>query len=117
VEQAEASVTLANVTDARTATLAGQGWASKQNADQTRAGMLTATASLAAAQAKVKVAEANITAQQAIHNARTFHILFRILYSNQLILRLFIRKHFLKFLLPDRILPILIAMVFLTRGI
>lgn len=65
VEQAKASVTLANVTDARTATLAGQGWASKQNADQTRAGMLTATASLAAAQAKVKVAEAKITAQQA----------------------------------------------------
>ena len=65
VEQAKANVTLANVTDARTATLAGQGWASKQNADQTRAGMLTATASLAAAQAKVKVAEANITAQQA----------------------------------------------------
>ncbi|MGU3474628.1 efflux RND transporter periplasmic adaptor subunit [Methylobacterium sp. D48H] len=68
VEQAKANVTLANVTDARTATLAGQGWASKQNADQTRAGMLTATATLAAAQAKVKVAEANITAQQATVN-------------------------------------------------
>ena len=65
VEQAKANVTLANVTDARTATLAGQGWASKQNADQSRAQMLTATASLTAATAKVKVAEANITAQQA----------------------------------------------------
>jgi len=65
VEQAKANVTLANATDARTSTLAGQGWASKQNADQTRAGMLTATAALTAADAKVKVAEANITAQQA----------------------------------------------------
>lgn len=65
VEQARANVTLAHVTDSRTATLAGQGWASKQNADQTRAGMLTATAALDAAEAKVKVAEANITAQQA----------------------------------------------------
>ncbi|MCJ2014310.1 efflux RND transporter periplasmic adaptor subunit [Methylobacterium sp. J-076] len=65
VEQARANVTLANATDARTATLAGQGWASKQNADQSRAQMLTATASLTAADAKVKVAEANITAQQA----------------------------------------------------
>ncbi|KAA0121997.1 efflux RND transporter periplasmic adaptor subunit [Methylobacterium sp. P1-11] len=65
VEQARANVTLANATDARTSTLAGQGWASKQNADQTRAGMLTATAALAAAEAKVKVAEANISAQQA----------------------------------------------------
>lgn len=65
VEQARANVTLANATDARTSTLAGQGWASKQNADQTRAGMLTATAALTAADAKVKVAEANITAQQA----------------------------------------------------
>jgi HlyD family secretion protein len=65
VELARAGVTLANVTDARTSTLAGQGWASKQNADQTRAGMLTASASLAAAEAKVKVAEATITAQQA----------------------------------------------------
>ncbi len=65
VEQAKANVTLANVTDARTSTLAGQGWASKQNADQSRAQMLTASASLAAAEAKVKVAQANITAQQA----------------------------------------------------
>ncbi len=65
VEQAKANVTLANVTDARTSTLAGQGWASKQNADQSRAQMLTASASLTAAEAKVKVAQANITAQQA----------------------------------------------------
>lgn len=65
VEQAKANVTLANATDARTSTLAGQGWASKQNADQSRAQMLTATAALTAADAKVKVAEANITAQQA----------------------------------------------------
>ncbi len=65
VEQAKANVTLANATDARTSTLAGQGWASKQNADQSRAGMLTATAALTAAEAKVKVAEANITAQHA----------------------------------------------------
>ena len=74
VEQAKANVTLANATDARTSTLAGQGWASKQNADQSRAGMLTATAALTAAEAKVKVAEANITAQHAtVDRLTTLH--------------------------------------------
>lgn len=65
VEQAAANLNLADVTDGRTSTLAGQGWASKQNADQTRATVLTAKAAFAAAQAKGKVAEANLNAQQA----------------------------------------------------
>jgi len=65
VDQATANVTLADVTDTRTATLAGQGWASKQIADQTRAKVLTANATLTAAEARVKVAEASVQAQQA----------------------------------------------------
>lgn len=65
VDQAKASLNLADVTDNRTATLAGQGWASKQNADTTKAKVLTAQATLTASQARVKVAEANLDAQQA----------------------------------------------------
>lgn len=65
VDQAKAEVTLANVTDGRTATLAGQGWASKQTADTSRAKVQTAAATLNAADARVKVAEANLAAQQA----------------------------------------------------
>lgn len=65
VDQAKADVTLASVTDTRTSTLAGQGWASKQTADTSRAKVLTANATLNAAQARVKVAEANLAAQQA----------------------------------------------------
>ncbi len=65
VDQAKANVNLAKVTDSRTSTLAGQGWASKQNADNTQAGVLSQQANLASADADVKVAEANIKAQQA----------------------------------------------------
>ncbi len=65
VDQARANVSLAQVTNSRTATLAGQGWASKQNADNTQAGVLSQAANLASAQADVKVAEANIKAQEA----------------------------------------------------
>ncbi|GEP12075.1 efflux RND transporter periplasmic adaptor subunit [Methylobacterium gnaphalii] len=65
VDQAKADVTLASVTDTRTSTLAGQGWASKQTADTSRAKVLTANATLNAAEARVKVAEANLAAQQA----------------------------------------------------
>ena len=65
VDQAKANVTLATVTNARTSTLAGQGWASKQNADTSQAGVLSQNANLASAEADVKVAEANIQAQQA----------------------------------------------------
>ena len=65
VDQAKANVNLANVTNNRTSTLAVQGWASRQNADNSQAGVLSQTANLASAEAGVKVAEANIKAQQA----------------------------------------------------
>ncbi|WCS28006.1 efflux RND transporter periplasmic adaptor subunit [Methylobacterium sp. NMS14P] len=65
VEQARANVNLANLTNNRTSTLAVQGWASRQNADNTQAGVLSQAAALAAAEAGVKVATANIKAQEA----------------------------------------------------
>ncbi len=65
VDQAEANRHLADVTNKRTSTLAGSGAATAQNADTARAGVLTQGANLAAAKAAVKVAEANITAQEA----------------------------------------------------
>ncbi|KQT14672.1 RND transporter MFP subunit [Methylobacterium sp. Leaf399] len=68
VDQAKANVNLANATNDRTSTLAGQGWASKQNADNSQATVLSQGATLASAQAGVKVAEANIKAQLATVN-------------------------------------------------
>lgn len=65
VDQARANVDLANLTNNRTSTLATQGWASRQNADNSQAGVLSQGATLASAQAGVKVAEANIKAQAA----------------------------------------------------
>jgi len=65
VDQAKANVVLAQATNSRTSTLAGQGWASKQNADTSQAGLLSQNANLASAEADVKVAEANIKAQRA----------------------------------------------------
>jgi HlyD family secretion protein len=65
VDQAKANVNLANVTNSRTSTLAGQGWASKQNADNSQASVLSQGATLASAEAGVKVAQANIKAQAA----------------------------------------------------
>ncbi|WP_253370201.1 MULTISPECIES: efflux RND transporter periplasmic adaptor subunit [Methylorubrum] len=65
VDQAKANANLAQATNSRTSTLAGQGWASKQNADNTQAGVLAQQANLASAEADVKVAQANIKAQQA----------------------------------------------------
>jgi RND family efflux transporter MFP subunit len=65
VEQAKANVTLANLTNNRTTTLADQGWASRQNADTSQASVLSQAATLAAAEAGVKVATANIKAQEA----------------------------------------------------
>ncbi len=65
VDQARANLDLANQTNSRTATLATQGWASRQNADTSQAGLLSQTANLAAAEAGVKVAEANLKAQEA----------------------------------------------------
>lgn len=66
VEQAKASVTLANLTNNRTTTLADQGWASRQNADTSQASVLSQAATLASAEAGVKVAAANIKAQEAV---------------------------------------------------
>ncbi|MDB5644803.1 biotin/lipoyl-binding protein, partial [Methylobacterium sp.] len=51
VDQAKANVNLANVTNSRTSTLAGQGWASKQNADNSQASVLSQGATLASAEA------------------------------------------------------------------
>ena len=65
VDQARSGVNLANVTNARTATLATQGWATQQNADTSSANVQTSGANLAAADAGVKVAEANLRAQGA----------------------------------------------------
>ena len=65
VEQARANVNLANLTNNRTTTLAVQGWASRQNADTAQAGVLSQAATLAAAEAGVKVATANIKTQEA----------------------------------------------------
>lgn len=68
VDQARANVNLANVTNNRTSTLAVQGWASKQNADNSQATVLSQGATLASAEVGVKVAEANIKAQVATVN-------------------------------------------------
>jgi RND family efflux transporter MFP subunit len=65
VDQANANLNLANVTNSRTSTLATQGWATRQNADSSQAGVLTQTAGLASAEAGVKVGEANLKAQAA----------------------------------------------------
>ncbi len=63
LQQAQANSKLANVTNQRTSTLAGEGWETKQNADNTRANVNTSTASVAAAQAGIAVAQANLRAQ------------------------------------------------------
>lgn len=63
VEQARSNVNLGKVTNARTSSLAAQGWETKQNADNTRLGLAGSTASLAGAEAGVTVAEANVKAQ------------------------------------------------------
>jgi HlyD family secretion protein len=65
VEQAQAGVDLAKVTNSRISKLAGQGWATQQNADTTHTGVASNGATLAAASAGVKVAEANVKAQKA----------------------------------------------------
>ena len=65
VGQAASNSDLAKVTNGRTSTLANLGWETKQNADNTRLGLVGAQASLGSAQAAVKVAEANLAAQYA----------------------------------------------------
>ena len=65
VDQAEANRHLADVTNRRTSTLAGTGVETRQNADTSQAGVLAQTANVDAVKAAVKVAEANIAAQEA----------------------------------------------------
>ena len=64
-EQARSDATLADVTNFRTSRLAGQGWESKQNADNTRLGLASKQAGVANAEAGVRVADANVRAQLA----------------------------------------------------
>ena len=52
---------------------------------------------------------AYITAYKSVHNLRTFHVPFRILYCVNLVFCLLIWKHFLKFLLPYSVRPILVS--------
>lgn len=68
VQSAEANTKLANVTKARTTTLASQGWETRQNADNSVANFSVQTAGVASAQAGVAVAQANLKAQQATVN-------------------------------------------------
>ncbi|MCJ2064703.1 efflux RND transporter periplasmic adaptor subunit [Methylobacterium sp. J-088] len=65
VDQADANRHLADVTNRRTSTLAGTGAETRQNADTSQAGVLSQTANVDAVKAAVKVAEANIAAQEA----------------------------------------------------
>jgi HlyD family secretion protein len=65
VEQAQANTKFANVTKFRTTTLASQGWETRQNADQSIANATVQASNVDAAEAGVKVAEANFRAQMA----------------------------------------------------
>ena len=65
VDQAQSNVKLGSVTNGRTSVLAGLGWETRQNADNTRLGLVGSQASLQGAQAAVKVAQANLAAQYA----------------------------------------------------
>jgi HlyD family secretion protein len=65
VDQARANLSLADVTNYRTATLAQQGWETKQNADNASTSLSSNKANLEVALAGVKVAEANFKAQLA----------------------------------------------------
>ena len=55
----------------------------------------------------------HISTDQAVHDLFTLHILFDRVNSQQLIFRFLKRKHFLKFLLPDRIFPVFVAFLLL----
>ena len=68
LQQAQANKKLASVTKFRETTLAGQGWETKQNADNSTANAATSVASVASAQAGIAVANANLRAQQATVN-------------------------------------------------
>ena len=63
VDQAASNTRLANVTNGRTSALAELGWETRQNADNTRLGLVGSQASQQGALAAVKVAQANLAAQ------------------------------------------------------
>lgn len=63
--QANASTKLANVTKFRTTTLATQGWETRQNADNATSNASVQVAGVQSAQAGIAVANANLRAQQA----------------------------------------------------
>lgn len=65
VDQTRSDAALASATNTRTSRLATEGWETKQNADNTRLGLSSKLAAVANAEAGVKVAEANLRAQQA----------------------------------------------------
>ncbi|HQT79413.1 MAG TPA: efflux RND transporter periplasmic adaptor subunit [Rhodopila sp.] len=65
VRSATANTKLAHITRYRETTLAGQGWETKQNADNATANYEVQTAGIANAEAGVAVALANLKAQQA----------------------------------------------------
>lgn len=65
VESAQANTKLAHVTNYRETTLAGQGWETKQNADNASANYAVQKAGITNAEAGVAVALANVKAQQA----------------------------------------------------
>ena len=67
-ESAASSANLANVTNQRTSSLAVLGWETKQNADNARLGLAGLRSGENAAQAAVKVAQANLGAQSAVVN-------------------------------------------------
>ena len=64
-QQAKSNVDLSKVTNGRTSALANLGWETRQNADNTRLGLVGSQASAAAADAAIKVAQANLAAQYA----------------------------------------------------
>ena len=65
LQQAKASTKLADVTKFRETTLAGQGWETRQNADNATSNASVQVAGAASAQAGIAVANANLRAQQA----------------------------------------------------
>ncbi|HEY2133827.1 MAG TPA: biotin/lipoyl-binding protein [Acetobacteraceae bacterium] len=65
VNQTQANMDLARVTNGRTSALAHDGWATQQNADQSRLNLAAQNADLTSAQAGVTLAQANVQAQLA----------------------------------------------------
>ena len=54
----------------------------------------------------LRLAVADISADQTVHNLSAFHVPFRVFDSRQLIVGLLVGEHFLKLFLPDCVLPV-----------